>query len=133
MTRSAPGPITGRTPRTETPAAPRPVWFAGPAKPEREPDWRDRAVCANTSQIDMWFPIGNTGPALVQIEAAKAACRRCPVLTNCEELLADMRRDLGDNLAGVWAATSEDDRNRERNRARKAAERARQQAKRSAA
>jgi WhiB family redox-sensing transcriptional regulator len=128
MTRSTHGPITGSRPRTEQAAQTRTVRLAAPAA-EADPDWRTRAVCANTGQIDLWFPAGNTGSWLVQIDAAKTACLGCPVLENCAGLLADMQRDL----AGVWAGTSEDDRMGVKRRAKKAAERARQRAKKVAA
>ncbi|MGD0687735.1 MAG: WhiB family transcriptional regulator, partial [Streptosporangiaceae bacterium] len=42
-------------------------------------DWRHHAACQDEDP-ELFFPIGNTGPALVQIEEAKAVCRRCPVL-----------------------------------------------------
>ena len=41
-------------------------------------DWRDRAACLDEDP-ELFFPIGNTGPALLQIEEAKAVCRRCEV------------------------------------------------------
>ena len=45
----------------------------------------DGAVCAQPGQDpDLWFPVGYTaGPDLLQIEYAKAKCRRCPVRTAC--------------------------------------------------
>ena len=42
-------------------------------------DWRHRAACRDEDP-ELFFPIGNTGPALLQIEEAKAVCRRCPVI-----------------------------------------------------
>lgn len=45
-------------------------------------DWRSAAAC-RTDDPDLWFPQGNTGPWLVQIEEAKAVCRRCPVIEQC--------------------------------------------------
>ena len=36
-------------------------------------DWRDRAACLDVDP-ELFFPIGNTGPALAQIEEAKAVC-----------------------------------------------------------
>ena len=45
-------------------------------------DWRHRAACRDEDP-ELFFPIGNTGPALVQIEEAKAVCRRCPVIEPC--------------------------------------------------
>lgn len=116
MTHLAPGPIGGHLPRAEKPAPYRVVRFTGPDKPEREPDWRDRGACANSPDPDRWFPAGNTGVWLAQIEEAKAACRTCPVLANCAELLETMQQDLGDNLEGIWAGTSQEDRTGDRMR-----------------
>ena len=45
-------------------------------------DWRHNAVCREEDP-ELFFPIGNTGPALLQIEEAKAVCRRCPVMDQC--------------------------------------------------
>ncbi|CAM5651345.1 Transcriptional regulator WhiB [Streptomyces tendae] len=45
-------------------------------------DWRHRAVFREEDP-ELFFPIGNTGPALLQIEEAKAVCRRCPVMEQC--------------------------------------------------
>src|SRR5213592_788757 len=45
-------------------------------------DWRHRAVCLDEDP-ELFFPIGNTGPAIMQIEEAKAVCRRCPVISEC--------------------------------------------------
>ncbi|MGD0687485.1 MAG: WhiB family transcriptional regulator, partial [Streptosporangiaceae bacterium] len=54
---------------------------------------------------ELFFPIGNTGPALVQIEEAKAVCRRCPVLDSCLQWALDSGQD-----SGVWGGLSEDER-----------------------
>jgi WhiB family redox-sensing transcriptional regulator len=45
-------------------------------------DWRDRAACLEEDP-ELFFPIGNTGPAILQIEEAKAVCRRCEVIDTC--------------------------------------------------
>ena len=42
-------------------------------------DWRHTAACRDEDP-ELFFPIGNTGPALLQIEEAKAVCRRCDVI-----------------------------------------------------
>jgi Transcription factor WhiB len=43
---------------------------------------RDRATCLGKDP-ELFFPIGNTGPALVQIEEAKAVWGRCEVVDTC--------------------------------------------------
>lgn len=45
-------------------------------------DWRYDAECRNEA-AELFFPIGKTGEALLQIEDAKAVCRRCPVMESC--------------------------------------------------
>src|SRR3712207_7267816 len=45
-------------------------------------DWRHRALCRDEDP-ELFFPIGTTGPSLVQIEQAKGVCRRCPVTESC--------------------------------------------------
>ena len=41
-------------------------------------DWRNRSACLDEDP-ELFFPIGNTGPAILQIEEAKQVCRRCEV------------------------------------------------------
>jgi WhiB family redox-sensing transcriptional regulator len=67
-------------------------------------DWRHRAVCREEDP-ELFFPIGNTGTALLQIEEAKAVCRRCPVMERCLEWALLTREG-----AGVWGGMSEDER-----------------------
>ncbi|MFJ9777114.1 WhiB family transcriptional regulator [Kitasatospora sp. NPDC101157] len=69
-----------------------------------ETDWRMRAVCAEEDP-ELFFPIGNTGPALLQIEEARSVCRRCPVLEDCLTWALTTGED-----AGVWGGMSEDER-----------------------
>ncbi len=67
-------------------------------------DWRSRAACL-TEDPELFFPIGNTGPALVQIEEAKAVCRQCPVVDTYLKWAMETGQD-----AGVWGGMSEDER-----------------------
>ncbi|OEV09300.1 WhiB family transcriptional regulator [Streptomyces nanshensis] len=81
-------------------------------------DWRHNAVCREEDP-ELFFPIGNTGPSLVQIEEAKAVCRRCPVMEQCLQWALEFGQD-----SGVWGGLSEDERRAmkrraARNRARK--------------
>ena len=67
-------------------------------------DWRHHAACQDEDP-ELFFPIGNTGPALVQIEEAKGVCQRFPVLEPCLQWALESGQD-----AGVWGGLSEDER-----------------------
>ena len=67
-------------------------------------DWRHRAACLEEDP-ELFFPIGNTGPALVQIEEAKAVCAGCPVRETCLTWALESGQD-----SGVWGGMSEDER-----------------------
>ncbi|MFD8567715.1 WhiB family transcriptional regulator [Streptomyces sp. NPDC057694] len=77
--------------------------------------WWDWAACAHEDP-ELFFPVGSTGPALRETEAAKQVCHRCPVVTEC----LDWAVATG-QTTGVWGGTSE----RERARLIRAARRAR--------
>ena len=66
--------------------------------------WRDRAACLVVDP-ELFFPIGNTGPALLQIEEAKAVCRRCEVVEPCLSWAIESGQD-----DGVWGGQSADER-----------------------
>jgi len=88
---------------------------------ERDPavaDWRHQAACVEEDP-EVFFPVGTTGPAVQQIEDAKAVCRRCEVVQVCLRWALENRQD-----AGVWGGLSEDERRalkRRSDRARRAA------------
>jgi len=67
-------------------------------------DWRHLAACREEDP-ELFFPIGTTGPALLQIEEAKAVCRGCAVIDDCLSWALDSGQD-----AGVWGGTSEEER-----------------------
>lgn len=67
-------------------------------------DWRHLAECLDEDP-ELFFPIGNTGPALIQIEQAKSVCRRCPVVQTCQAWALASGQDFG-----VWGGLSEDER-----------------------
>ena len=58
-----------------------------------------------TFLAELFFPIGNTGPALAQIEEAKKVCNRCDVKEACLAWALESGQD-----AGVWGGLSEDER-----------------------
>lgn len=66
--------------------------------------WRAVAACRDTAP-DLFFPIGATGLAIHQIEAAKAVCGGCAVRRECLEFALETNQE-----AGVWGGTSEDER-----------------------
>jgi WhiB family transcriptional regulator, redox-sensing transcriptional regulator len=72
--------------------------------------WRNRAACRQEDP-ELFFPIGNTGPALLQIEEAKAVCRRCPAMNQCLQWALEAGED-----AGVWGGLDEDERRAMRRR-----------------
>ena len=66
--------------------------------------WRDHAICRDTDP-ELFFPIGTTGQALLQIARAKEVCCECPVQSPCLEFALDTNQDTG-----IWGGTSEDER-----------------------
>ena len=75
-------------------------------------EWVHRALCTDEDP-ELFFPIGTTGPAASQIDAAKAVCARCPVRLECLEWAMLTAQD-----SGVWGGLSEEER-RALRRARK--------------
>jgi WhiB family redox-sensing transcriptional regulator len=67
-------------------------------------DWRHRAECLDEDP-ELFFPIGNTGPAQLQIDDAKAVCARCEVQDTCLRSALETGQDFG-----VWGGMSEDER-----------------------
>ncbi|MEU1800823.1 WhiB family transcriptional regulator [Streptomyces sp. NPDC019937] len=80
------------------------LWITG-LHTEDNDRWQIHGACADEEDPELFFPIGNTGPALLQIEEAKAVCRRCPVLEICGQWAIEQRIDHG-----VWGGWSEDER-----------------------
>lgn len=66
--------------------------------------WRDEAVCRETDP-DLFFPIGTTGQALLQIDRAKQVCNECTVQVSCLEFALETNQD-----SGIWGGTSEEER-----------------------
>jgi WhiB family redox-sensing transcriptional regulator len=67
-------------------------------------DWVNRAKCRNEDP-ELFFPIGCTGPAAMQVEAAKAVCAGCSVREECLEWAIRTGQD-----SGVWGGLAEEER-----------------------
>jgi len=67
-------------------------------------DWRRVAACRHT-EPELFFPVGTTGPAVDQIEAAKRVCRGCEALEPCLDFALATNQE-----SGVWGGTSEEER-----------------------
>ena len=67
-------------------------------------EWVHRAKCKDEDP-ELFFPIGTTGPAAAQIDAAKAICMKCEVRVHCLEWALATGQD-----AGVWGGLSEEER-----------------------
>jgi WhiB family redox-sensing transcriptional regulator len=86
---------------------------AAPGKEQRM-DWRHKAICRDEDP-ELFFPVGNSGPALAQIADAKVVCTRCPVTAECLSWALESGQD-----AGVWGGMSEDERRALKRRAARA-------------
>ena len=67
-------------------------------------DWRKTATCRDLDP-DLFFPVGVTGVAVEQIEAAKSFCRVCPSQSQCLEFAITTNQEYGE-----WGGTTEDER-----------------------
>lgn len=75
-------------------------------------EWRSRGLCRNKDP-ELFFPVGTTGPAEVQIAEAKKVCFRCPVRVECLNYAQIKPEDFG-----VWGGTTEEERRATRRRRR---------------
>jgi WhiB family redox-sensing transcriptional regulator len=71
-------------------------------------DWRHRAACGGRYD-DLFFPVGDTGPARTQEQQAKAICATCPVLTECRTWALNAGTDAD---YGIWGGLNEAERRR---------------------
>jgi len=67
-------------------------------------DWRAGAACTGVD-INLFFPGGTTGDALVLIEEAKAICQACPCRDACLTFAVETNQEFG-----VWGSASEEER-----------------------
>ena len=68
--------------------------------------WKAHAACRAITP-DLFFPLGSTGDALEQIEAAKEVCQACAVRHEFLRYALETNQD-----AGVWGGKDEDERRR---------------------
>jgi WhiB family redox-sensing transcriptional regulator len=80
-----------------------------------EHDWRDRAACSKVDDPELFFPVGETGPAKVQIEKAKKVCGSCTVRAACLDWALYNDQDIG-----IWGGLSERERRSLKKRYRRA-------------
>jgi WhiB family redox-sensing transcriptional regulator len=91
-------------------------------------DWRDRALCREVDP-ELFHPVGQSSPALLQIEEAKTVCGNCPVRIACLAAALDIEGGARPEYRhGVWGGlTGRERHDLYKRRARqRAAERARQ-------
>jgi WhiB family redox-sensing transcriptional regulator len=67
-------------------------------------DWRHFAACLDEDP-ELFFPVGDTGPALLQVAEAKAVCAGCPVRVEC----LTWALETGQNY-GIWGGYTENER-----------------------
>jgi WhiB family transcriptional regulator, redox-sensing transcriptional regulator len=66
--------------------------------------WREHALCRDTDP-ELFFPVGTTGTALVQIEQAKRVCGECAARVECLDFALTTNQD-----SGIWGGLSEEER-----------------------
>jgi WhiB family transcriptional regulator, redox-sensing transcriptional regulator len=66
--------------------------------------WRDDAACRDADP-DLFFPVGETGPAQRHVDEAKRICRACSAQPQCLAWALD--HGVTD---GVWGGTTADER-----------------------
>ena len=67
-------------------------------------DWTERAACRGVD-TELFFPVSTQGPALAQIEQARAICARCPVLDDCLEFATRTGQ-----RHGIWGGKTAEER-----------------------
>ena len=78
--------------------------MTAPAASHHGMSWRESAAC-RCCDPELFFPIGNSGPALVQAQRAKAICARCPVRQRCLAFALDTHQEYG-----IWGGRDEGER-----------------------
>jgi WhiB family transcriptional regulator, redox-sensing transcriptional regulator len=79
-------------------------WGARAAAERGWADWRAHAACRDEDP-ELFFPVGTSGPAVLQVEQARQVCLRCRVSGPCLAWALASGQEFG-----VWGGTSEDER-----------------------
>ncbi|MBC7582040.1 WhiB family transcriptional regulator [Aeromicrobium sp.] len=72
--------------------------------PNLEGDWRHFSACIGEDP-ELFFPIGNTGPAVLQAEEAKRICMSCDARVKCLEWAMQSEENFG-----IWGGLTEGER-----------------------
>ena len=72
--------------------------------PKVEGDWRNAAACL-AADPELFFPIGNSGPAAEQAEKARKVCMGCKVVEVCLRYALETNQD-----SGIWGGLTEEER-----------------------
>jgi WhiB family redox-sensing transcriptional regulator len=75
--------------------------------------WQERAACRGVG-IDLFFPVGSTGPAADEIRRARQICAGCPVRQQCLDYALASGQQYG-----IWGGLDEQERRRLRQQLRK--------------
>jgi WhiB family redox-sensing transcriptional regulator len=67
-------------------------------------DWRDEALCRDTDP-SLFFPVGTTGLAVMQIDKAKGVCAECTASAACLDFALETNQD-----SGIWGGLTEEER-----------------------
>ena len=67
-------------------------------------EWRDLAAC-NSHDPNLFFPAGETGPAVQQIQSAKQICTGCGAREDCLDYALETNQ-----INGIWGGLTEDER-----------------------
>jgi WhiB family redox-sensing transcriptional regulator len=66
--------------------------------------WRESAACLNRDP-ELFFPVGTSGPAVLQVHKAKTVCQRCAVVSECLTWALEAGVEHG-----VWGGQTEEER-----------------------
>jgi len=65
-------------------------------------DRASRLPCAAPDNVELFFPVGTSGPALQQTAEAKTLCMSCPILQACREDALARPAHFAHGVVGPW-------------------------------